>query len=299
MEKNMKTLTIAKDGVEGYFYDEGVTSNKCIILLLVFKGNGYIVKHVAKWLNRNNIAALGISTYSTKQIPKAQYLMPLEWVEHAVLWLKQKQMDKIGVMGISMGALMALSAAARIPEISLCISCSGYDIVFEGTDGSKFAEWPSGKSAFTWRGTELPYQPYYLGQKEFMQLYKEQSKVHGEAYGKAIFDHSLSCGVPPEESYIPVEYIKGSLLIFADIPDTEWDTVGAARRIRKRLQEKGFSYPLIIKEYQYGSHALFPECIPGLTIMARSHKYERKFKKQCLETRIDIRKTIEETNRKW
>lgn len=294
----MEKHKLKECGFEGCFYDDGVDGDKAVILTIVYSGGSFFCKHLAKWLNKNNIAVIGLTTFGAEGMRHGQERMSLNYVEAAAKWLRKKGYEKIGIMGLSFGATYALSAAARVPDISLVISLSGYELVFEGVENKGFSEWPAGHSAYTWNGKELPYQPYYLDRQSFMQTYRNAKKKYGEAMGRAVFEHSLS-HTPAAECYIPVENICGRVVFIGCRPDTEWDTCNAAVRMKKRMVENGFKYPIDIIQYKRGTHLTLPEVIPCLTILSMMHSEGRKHRRQCQKVRIDIKNKIEKILTEW
>lgn len=113
-----------------------------------------------KWLNRSGVSAMGIGP---EKYMKGVHNWPLENVENAVRFLRSQGYDRIGVIGSSFGSNMALSAAARIPEITLTIGLTPNDWVYRGIFNDKLdgtSERPADdESAFSWRGEPLPYMP--------------------------------------------------------------------------------------------------------------------------------------------
>lgn len=294
----MEKVKLSENGFEGVFYNKGVTGKKAIILTMIFDGGGYFCKKLAKWLNLNNVAAIGLTMYGKKGMRHGQERMPLEYVQKAVKWLKHKGYNQIGVMGLSFGATYALSAAARISDISLVISLSGYEIVFEGTDHSGMSEWPAGHSAYTWKGKELAYQPYYLDKDSFMKTYYSTKKTLGEPTGRAVFDHSLQHEIP-KEAYIPIWNIQGRIVLIGCLPDTEWDTCAAAERMSKSLEEHRFQYHVDKIIYEHGNHLTLPEVIPGIGILSRTKIEGRRYPKECKAVRVDIKNKIEAILNEW
>ena len=227
-----------------------------------------------------------------------QERMSLNYVKAAAKWLWKKGYGKIGIMGLSFGATYALSAAARVHDISLVISISGYELVFEGVDNNGFSEWPAGHSTYTWNGKELPYQPYYLDKQSFMQTYRSAKEKYGEAMGRAVFEHSLN-HTPPAECYIPVEKICGRVVFIGCRPDTECDTCNAAVRMKNRMLDKNFKYPIDVINYKRGTHLTLTEVIPCLTLLSMMHSEGRKHRKQCKKVRIDIKNKIKKILVEW
>lgn len=59
----MEKHKLKECGFEGCFYDDGVGGNKAVILTIVYSGGSFFCKHLAKWMNKNNIAVIGLTTF--------------------------------------------------------------------------------------------------------------------------------------------------------------------------------------------------------------------------------------------
>jgi len=296
----MKTtkLSVAANGCEGVWYTDGAPKKRCMIVNITFGGGSIFVKSLAKWLIVNNCDALGLTISGSKQTGKNQSEIPVEYVESAVQYLKDQGYEKIGIMGLSLGSSMSMLAASLIPDLSLVISLSGFDRVFEGVLGMG-TQYPSGHSSFTWRGNEIPFQPFYLNKEEYLAAMKKAKEEHGEAYGRMLWDDSMAKEVN-EDAVIPVENIHGSILMLGSATDTCWDTAGAAERIEARLKEKGSEAQIKVKTYEHGVHFILPDNVPLISLMCRMAFKEWKIHNaECKATRVDVRKQIEAQLRNW
>ena len=145
--------TVEKNGFCGLFSPIKENRNAAVIVLEDGHPDSYIVKTAMKWLNRSGVSAMGVGP---EKYMKGVHNWPLENVENAVRFLKSQGYDKVGVIGSSFGSNMALSAAARIPEITLTIALTPMDWVYWGIFNDKLdgtSERPAdGESAFSWRG---------------------------------------------------------------------------------------------------------------------------------------------------
>ena len=288
-------LKLTSEGFEGYLYDEGAGKEKCLILNLIYPGNSIFVKKLAAWLNRQNVAALGLTVVGSKDTQKDETLVPLEYIGNAAKWLKEQGYQKIGILGLSFGAEMALAAACEYEELSLVISLSGFDQVWEGVYGTGTG--PSGKSSFSFNGEGLPFQPFRLSAEEYKKAMEDAKKEHGEAYGRKLWDDSRAAGVV-EEAVIPTEKIKGKVLLLAAKNDTCWDSEGAARRIYERRKAAGLETEAVA--YKYGVHVLLPDCVPLIGIMIRlMFKEAKKHPKEVKATRRKVAEKIEAVVKNW
>ena len=86
----------------------------------------YEGSEVARWLNRNGIAAYvlhyptagwaGFALHSRLYFPGRQYPDQLTAIEKAMRIVRQKGYQKVGIMGFSAGGHLALMAAANLPK---------------------------------------------------------------------------------------------------------------------------------------------------------------------------------------
>ena len=87
----------------------------------------FLVKKGMKWINQMGCSALGIGPEKSM---KGLHSWPLESVENAVRVLKGIGYEKIGICGMLSTSNMVLSAAARIPDITLTICMTPMDWVY-------------------------------------------------------------------------------------------------------------------------------------------------------------------------
>ena len=295
---NAEKTSVAKDGFEGVWYTNGSRKERCLIVNITFGGGSVFVKSIAKWLLANDCDALGLTISGSTQNGKNQSQIPIEYVESAVMYLQEKGYQKVGIMGLSLGASMSLLAAALIPDLSLVVSLSGFDRVFEGVLGMG-TQYPSGHSSFTWRGDEVPFQPFYLSKEEYIAAMKRAKEEHGEPYGRMLWENSLQKEVN-ENAVIPVENIRGSILMLGAVTDSCWDTAGAARRITARLNQKSSEAHIRVKTYEHATHFILPDNVPFISLMSRmAFKEWKTHSAECKAARVDVRRQIEAQLREW
>lgn len=127
----------------------------------------------------------------------------------------------------------------------------------------------------------------------------EQTKLHGEAYGRGIWEHSVQVKEPADECYIPLENSNAAIYLFADKPDTCWDTAAGSTRLANRLKNAGYTKPVKLKIYEHGYHILLPDCVFMGRVAGMMFKEGKKYKKECRETRQDIQRTIKNALKTW
>lgn len=174
--------------------------------------------------------------------------IPLDYVEKAIQWLKQKTKNpnlKIGMTGISQGALYTLACASKIPEINSIALASPFDRVMEATTPS-FKR--MGKSVFTWHGEELPYTEWKILDKSMVGLFFQLIRDKKYGMGRMLrFAYDKNGTV--KEAEISSEKMKAHVLLLAAGEDDCWPSEEAVVRIENRL--KAANYPYIIESYIY------------------------------------------------
>ncbi len=306
---SMIQYTVKKDGFCGLF--SPIKENKGAVVIVLEDGhpNSYIVKKAMKWLNKSGVSAMGIGP---EKYMKGVHNWPLENVENAVHFLKSQGYDRFGVIGSSFGSNMALSAAARIPEITLTIALTPNDWVYWGIFNDKIdgtSERPAdGESAFTWRGKPLPYMPCPYKHPDYYNMFIKEGKERGDVVASLNL-HDLAEEKHPvtEAERIPVEIINGYLLMAGARDDVMWNTCRGISRMKKKIEESNSNCKLEVLIYEHCSHFIFPETMMQLIlprfmvdiILPRFFSETKGYTKECRKSRIDLDNHIQTIFKEW
>lgn len=189
-------------------------------------------------------------------LPDTVSLIPLEYAEKAAIWLKNEGFDKVGMWGISKGAEYSLLCASYLNElISFVIAVSPVNACMQGFQminkkHKVFKDLPY--STFTFRGKEIPYAASHINPPKILL---DCIMAKGLSLKSAYYSDVRS--IPPK-SFIPVERIKGPVLLIAAHDDDVWYSKSASVAIMKRLKKYDFSYPAHAFFYKYASHMIIP-----------------------------------------
>lgn len=269
----------------------------------------FLSKIGLKWLNKLGVSAMAVGPEKEQ---KGLHSWPLEEVEQAVRFLKNKGYDRIGICGLSAGSNMALSAAARIPDITLTIAMTPMDWVYWGTFKDKLdgaSERPAdGESVYTWRGEPLPYMPPPWKHPDYWKKIKEESRRRGDMIAGLDFHNRAEENHPlTEDIMIPVENIQGRLLLAGAEDDIIWDTCRGIRRMQRRLEERGSHCQYEVLFYEHCSHFIFPESLLDLILpkfvadflLPRIFRETKGYVKECRKSRADLDKHIQSMILEW
>jgi len=217
------------------------------------------------------------------------------------------------VIGSSFGSNMALSAAARIPEIMLTIALTPNDWVYWGIFNDKVdgtSERPAdGESAFSWRGEPLPYMPSPYKHPDYWNMFKKEGKQRGDVVASLNL-HDLAEEKHPvtEAERIPVEKINGYLILAGAKDDVMWNTCRGISRMKKKIEESSeCNCKLEVLIYDHCTHFIFPESmmkqlLPGFLvdlILSIFFSEAKGFVKECRRSRIDLDEHIQSTIKEW
>ena len=191
-------------------------------------------------LARHGYVTLHLAYFDAPGLPKDLGLIPLEYFNTAIDWLRRRpevDPERIGIEGGSIGSEVALIVAANNPEIKVVVATMPTGIVWPGivhTDGPP-------PSTFTFRGKPLPDLPYGY---PFTSIY--------DLYAKGL----LALDQHPD-AIIPVEQIQGPIMLVCGKSDTLWPSCPMAEQVRDRLKAKHFQHRVELLEYADAGHAVF------------------------------------------
>lgn len=242
-------LNVQENGFQGIFVKEEGDMEKALIVIGGSEGGINAAYGVAKAFAEEGIASLGVAYWGTEQTAKCLTQIPIEIIERAIYFLKEKGYKKVGIYGVSKGAELALVSASLLPELKFVIAVSPSCCVFEGIKNRAC----SGESSWTWRGKSLKYVGFdgiSVNMKKNMLKNKEMGLR--EEYTKAIELHKT------EENIIKAEEIQGPVLLLSAKADAQWPAEIMADMIMERLKEKNFAYPNHHETFYPASHMLCP-----------------------------------------
>ncbi len=294
MEEELKAdqeFIIAKDGFTGSLFvpEENLFKDKAVIMLGGSNKNFELIRRLAGIYSESGITVLALSYWNMPGLPECFNQIPVDMIERGAQYLKDHGYKKIGLLGISMGAQLALLSASLLPElISSVVAVCPLHIVTQGFDNRKGIKRLK-HSCWSYKGKEIFYAPLKLNLfKVLTESLKEGSPSLRSCYLEAVLN-------PPEESIIPVENINGPILLLSPDYDVMWPSEIAAAKIINYLKNKNFKYPVKWEHYQHISHFLVPFEDKALSVF----REERKYPKQCKENKEKSKETTLEFWRQW
>ena len=201
------------------------------------------VTREATLIARHGFVTLQLGYFGAPQLPETLQLVPVEYFEHAVEWLRaQSGVDTahIAIVGTSIGGEAALLVAAHDPAITAVVAAVPSNVVWQGLGGGISRD-PA--TSFTLGGRPLPDLPYgWTG-------------VQRDVFGRYV--RGLTALPQHPGAIIPVERINGPVMLVCGGRDRVWPSCRMAALVAARLKAKDFQHPVMFLAYQNAGHAAF------------------------------------------
>ena len=286
--------TPEKEGFLSALYRPKADAYPGKVLILTGGSDGLfsLTQLIAEQYVGRGLTVLALAYWGREGLPTALSHIPLEYGEKAALWLKARGYEKIGIAGISQGAVFSLLCASKMPELFSCaVGISPMCVCGQGLQKKnlwhKETKTLEG-SSFSFRGEDIPCVPLKVSGWEILRdCLRQREFCLQSIYGNAAFDS-------PEEVQIRVEDISGPVLLLAADQDSMWQSVPAAERMirRRAFQGKTTEY----YHYPCASHYLLPYKLNTRKLF----RVERKFPEECWKSNLDaFQKTLLFLRNSW
>lgn len=225
------------------------------VVVLSGTGGGFDLDKAAV-LSRHGFATLALAYFGIPPLPTWLHRIPLEYFEAALGWLAaQPEIDaeRIGVLGVSRGAELALLLAAKFPTIHAVAAYASSNVAWaaggrDKTTGEIIPSW-------TWQGTPVPFAPLPL--RGFMwRSAIPVAALRRPVMFRNLFRAGLRNREAIERASIPVERIRGPLLLISGGDDHLWPAAEMSAAIVTRSKRNGFAHSVEHLHYPRAGHML-------------------------------------------
>jgi len=197
-----------------------------VVVLGGSEGGLLLAEEVAALLASHGFAVLAVAYFALESLPPQLVEIPVEYLENATRWLLRRPEvagSGVGVVGTSRGGELALVLASVCRRVRAVVGFAASSVVWPGvTPGALHP-----RSAWTRRGKGLPFaipQPQPLS-----------PKMAGPLILKGWFLAALENQVGIAKAMIPVERIRGAVLLISGGDDRMWPSRLLAELAMRRL----------------------------------------------------------------
>jgi dienelactone hydrolase len=243
------------------------------VVVLSGTGGGFDLDKAAV-LSRHGFATLALAYFGIPPLPTWLHRIPLEYFEAALGWLRaQPEIDarRMGVLGVSRGAELALLLGTKFSEIRAVAAYAPSSVAWAagGRDKSTGEIIPS----WTWQGSPLPFAPLPL--RGFIwRSAIPVAALRRPVMFRNLFRAGLRNREAIERASIPVERIRGPVLLISSGDDHLWPAAEMSEAIVARLKRNGFAHSVEHLHYLRAGHMLRYPYLPT-TSRASGNAYLR------------------------
>lgn len=278
---DMERTTVQRDGFDGCFFPIDSQTSKVMIVLTGSDGGLKTASNIARFYHQNGMPALALGYFQTKHTSRNLSNIPLEYLEHAIAWLKKKGYPKIGIDAFSKGTEYALCSAIAFPGISCLVLRSPSYFVSEGLCNRQ----PCGTSCWSYRGEALPYTAY-----RSRTIHKLAALLKAKEFSLLAINAAKE--IEPA-SVLPIEKIHAPVLLLSTKSDTIWPSAASGEMLAGRLQANQHPFAFRHVCFAHLSHMLVPitrkSALIPLKLLFCS---ERKYPDECRAERLVLTKEI-------
>jgi dienelactone hydrolase len=240
-----------------------------VVIVLGGTGGGFDLDK-AGVLSRHGFATLALAYFGIPPLPSWLHRIPLDYFEAALAWLgAQPELDlqRVGVLGVSRGAELALLLGTKFPQIRAIVAYAPSSVAWAagGRDKATGQLIPS----WTWRGEPVPFAPLPL--RGFML---RSAVPVALARRPVMFRNLFRAGLRNREAIahatIPVEQICGPLLLFSGGDDHLWPAADMCEAILARLTDHRFPHSVEYVNYPRAGHMLRYPHLPTTSRQSRN-----------------------------
>jgi hypothetical protein len=227
-------------------------------LLILSGSEGGVNETEAGLLASHGYVTFALAYFGADGLPKQLAAVPLEYLKKGIDWLAARgSVDgtRLGVVGASKGGELALLLASHFAELKAVVALAPSHVVWFDLGSFTGPRW-------TLDGKGLPFVPQPEGAGKV--LFK--TPIHfADVYRPALADTGRV-----EKARIPVENIKGAVLLVSGTDDQMWPSAYMADQVVARLAASKHPFPVRHLKYEGAGHALPPAFVPGQPFLGSS-----------------------------
>ncbi|MGI8610293.1 MAG: acyl-CoA thioester hydrolase/BAAT C-terminal domain-containing protein [Candidatus Dormibacteria bacterium] len=237
---------VAEEGLSGIAFIPSVTPYPGVVVL--GGSDGRMKLAIAERLAGVGIAAFALDYWPREYTPLSD--LPIENVERACRWLLAQPGvigDRVGLVGQSKGAELALVVASSYPDlVGPTIAVAPSAVVWYGIDQTQVPPMLA-ESSWSHRGVPLPYVA--------MSTAKPTMSERGMAL-RPTFEAGLDDLEAVRRAVISVELATGPIMLLSGGDDQMWPSARMAGMVADRMAAHGRAADISTVTYESAGHSL-------------------------------------------
>jgi dienelactone hydrolase len=239
-----------------------------VVMVLSGSGGGFDLDKAAV-LSRHGFATLALAYFGKPPLPTWLHRIPLEYFQAALTWLgAQPEIDsgRVGILGVSRGAELALLLGSTFPQLRAIVAYAPSSVAWaaSGRDKSTGEIIP----CWTWRGKPVPFAPLPLRGFMWRSAFPVVALKRPVVF-RNLFRAGLRNREAVERAAIPVENIRGPILLISGGDDHLWPAAEMSEAIIARLRRNGSASAAEHLHFARAGHMLR---YPHLPVTARDSR---------------------------
>lgn len=226
-----------------------------VVIVLGGSGGGYDLDKAAVFA-RHGFATLSLAYFGIHGLPAWLHRVPLEYFARAMAWLgRQPEVDarRIGMLGISRGAELALLLSSTLPEIRAVVAYAPSAVAWGSGGRDKATDeiipcWTRGGEAIPF--APLPLRGFMARSAVPVALLRRPVKFRN------LFRAALRNREAIARAQIPVERTRGPILLISGGDDHVWPASHMAEMICARLRARNSAHSVEHLHYPKAGHEL-------------------------------------------
>jgi len=218
--------------------------------LAVSGSDGGCPVQIGRLLADEGFACLALQYFRADGLPKHLVEIPLEYIEAALGWLREQSEvndSRVGVVGPSKGAELALLSAAYFPDaVGAVVAYAPSSVVFAGIGGAEGRR----RSSWTYRAVPVSFVPYPVKMRPTLGL-------RGVSFAP-VYRAALENSAAVEAARIPIERANVPILLISGDRDRMWPSSTMAEQLVARLADAGKADQISHLRFSDAGHSFWP-----------------------------------------
>lgn len=245
----MQVVPVRHEGLVGELVIEGAVARPGVVVLGGSEGG--LPTHLARLLTSKGFTCLALRYFGGPGLPRNLVEVPVEQVETAGRWLltqPQVRGERVGALGASKGAELALLTATTAPELfGAVVAYAPSSVAFAGIS---FGGDGRNRSSWSHQGSPLPFVPYPKGARPALGR-------RGLSLAP-IYRAALEDAAAVEAAAIPIERARAAIMLLSGDGDRMWPSSAMAQMLEDRLAIAGRRDRLTWLRFADAGHSFMP-----------------------------------------